>query len=243
MGIGSAPRERDKADARSTDRHAGPQPGRGGGGRYRPGVTREQVLDVAAALEVGSEQPLGRAMPGAVPGVPPVEHVEAVVGAELGEGVCGRPARLNRCGGIAPGVLAGNNSATALEVGIDRLHAELHPEDKTRLVVELRAQRRTAMVGDRGSDGPALTTADLGMAMAAMGTDVTVETADIALMGEDPPHLPLPLVGVLCLAAVVLVHEITGIALSAHGVREGRTTPLAASPTRQPSVELSGVLP
>ncbi|MGB2920910.1 MAG: cation-translocating P-type ATPase [Mycobacterium sp.] len=160
-------------------------------------------------------------------------------------------------------MLTGDNQATAAalaaDVGIEAVHAELRPEDKARLIEQLRAQRPTAMVGDGVNDAPALATADVGIAMGAMGTDVAIETADVALMGEDLRHLPqafsharrarrimlqnvglslgliialvpLALFGVLGLAAVVLVHELAEIVVIANGVRAGRTTPLAATP-------------
>ncbi len=228
------------------------------------------MLNDDAALKVGSEHPLGRAMPSVVPGVPRVDDVEAVVEAELEGGVGGRPARLARPGRIEAGVLVGDITATALEVGIDQVDAELRPEDKTRLVDD----RRTAMVRDNVNDGPALATADLGMAVGAMGTDLPIGTADIALMGEDLWHVPqafscarrarrtslrnvfLPLGVVIgrtplaqfCafgLLAVVLLQEVAGIALSGNGTRADRTKLQAAglaSPTRL-SVEMTGVLP
>jgi cation-transporting ATPase G len=156
-------------------------------------------------------------------------------------------------------MLTGDNTLTATalarEVGIDQVHADLRPEDKAALVAQLRNQRRTAMVGDGVNDAPALATADLGIAMGAMGTDVAIETADVALMGEDLRHLPqaftharrarrimlqnvgmslaiivvlmpLALTGALGLAAVVLVHEIAEVVVIANGVRAGRTRPL-----------------
>ncbi len=158
-------------------------------------------------------------------------------------------------------MLTGDNHATAnalaKDVGIDAedVHAELRPEDKARLIEQLRGQRSTAMVGDGVNDAPALATADLGIAMGAMGTDVAIETADVALMGEDLRHLPqaftharrarrimlqnvglslglivalmpLALFGVLGLAAVVLVHELAEVVVIANGVRAGRTKPL-----------------
>ena len=157
-------------------------------------------------------------------------------------------------------MLTGDNHATATalaqDVGIEAVHAELRPEDKARLVQQMRGQRPTAMVGDGVNDAPALATADLGIAMGAMGTDVAIETADVALMGEDLRHLPqaftharrarrimlqnvglslglitalmpLALFGVLGLAAVVLVHELAEVVVIANGVRAGRTMPLA----------------
>ncbi|MFI7676339.1 heavy metal translocating P-type ATPase [Actinophytocola sp. NPDC049390] len=156
-------------------------------------------------------------------------------------------------------MLTGDNHATASalakDVGIEDVHAELRPEDKARLIEKLRGQRATAMVGDGVNDAPALATADLGIAMGAMGTDVAIETADVALMGEDLRHLPqaftharrarrimlqnvglslgliialmpLALFGVLGLAAVVLVHELAEVVVIANGVRAGRTKPL-----------------
>ena len=156
-------------------------------------------------------------------------------------------------------MLTGDNTLTATalarEVGIDDVYADLRPEDKAALVAQLRTQRRTAMVGDGVNDAPALATADLGIAMGAMGTDVAIETADVALMGEDLRHLPqaftharrarrimlqnvglslaiiivlmpLALTGVLGLAAVVLVHEVAEVVVIANGVRAGRTRPL-----------------
>ncbi|WP_327116092.1 cation-translocating P-type ATPase [Nocardia sp. NBC_01730] len=165
--------------------------------------------------------------------------------------------------GCRVSILTGDNARTAAalaaEAGIDTVHADLRPEDKARIIAELRKGRFTAMVGDGVNDAPALATADLGIAMGAMGTDVAIETADVALMGEDLWHLPqaldharraraimlqnvglslalitvlipLALVGVLGLAAVVAVHELAEIVVIANGVRAGRTTPLAPAP-------------
>ncbi|MDG5486810.1 MULTISPECIES: heavy metal translocating P-type ATPase [Mycobacteriaceae] len=281
------------------------------------GATREQVLDLAAALEARSEHPLAAAILSAVDDVIPATDVAAVTGAGLTGRRDGHTIRLGRPGWLDAGSLAsdvarmqqagatavlvednarvigaiavrdelrpeaadvvaqlhrdgyhvamltGDNHATAAalakDVGIDAVHAELRPEDKARLIEALRAERSTAMVGDGVNDAPALATADLGIAMGAMGTDVAIETADVALMGEDLRRLPqtftharrarrimlqnvglslgliavlipLALLGILGLAAVVLVHEVAEIVVIANGVRAGRATVLVTAP-------------
>src|SRR5690606_20231447 len=96
--------------------------------------------------------------------------------------------------GVAVAMLTGDNRTTAVALasaaGIDQVHAGLRPEDKARLVTQLRREQPTAMVGDGINDAPALAAADLGIAMGAVGADVAIETADVALMGEDLRHLP-----------------------------------------------------
>ncbi|GAA3573868.1 cation-translocating P-type ATPase [Amycolatopsis ultiminotia] len=288
------------------------------------GVTRDEVLSLAAALEARSEHPLARAILTAVNDITPAAEVEAVTGAGLTGRLDGHTLRLGRPGWLDAGALAdqvermqqagatavlverdsevigaiavrdelrpeaaevvaglrrdgyhvamltGDNTRTATalaaEVGIDAVHAELRPEDKARLVEHLRAQRPTAMVGDGVNDAPALATADLGIAMGAMGADVAIETADVALMGEDLRHLPqalaharrsrrimlqnvglslaiitvlmpLALFGVLGLAAVVLVHEVAEVFVIANGVRAGRARPLITAPDRRRTVD------
>ncbi|WP_153505077.1 heavy metal translocating P-type ATPase [Cumulibacter manganitolerans] len=277
------------------------------------GVSREQVLRLAAALEARSEHPLARAILAATDDVTAAADVEAVTGAGLTGRLHGRRIRLGRPGWLDAGpliadvarmqqagatavliehdgevigaiavrdelrpeaaeviaqlrrdgyhvaMLTGDNHATAAalasDVAITDVHAELRPEDKAQLIRQLRTQRPTAMVGDGVNDAPALATADLGIAMGAMGSDVAIETADVALMGEDLRHLPLAfsharharrimlqnvglslgliiilmplaLLGILGLAAVVLVHELAEVVVIANGVRAGRTSPL-----------------
>lgn len=76
--------------------------------------------------------------------------------------------------------------AIAAHVGIDDVRAELMPGEKVAAVEDLkRGGGIVAMVGDGVNDAPALVTADLGIAMGAAGSDTALETADIALMGDD----------------------------------------------------------
>ena len=81
-------------------------------------------------------------------------------------------------------------AAVAAELGIDEFRAQVTPEDKQDLVRSLQAAGYTvAMVGDGTNDAPALALADIGIAMGVAGTDVAVETADVALAGDDLSRL------------------------------------------------------
>lgn len=150
-------------------------------------------------------------------------------------------------------MLSGDNERTAQaiarEVGIDEVHANLKPEDKVARVREL-AQRHghVAMVGDGVNDAPALAEATVGIAMGAAGTDVALETADVALMADDLEKLVYALqlakrnqrivrqnlvlsglvIGVLVIGAVagaftlpiaVLGHELSEFVVIASGLR------------------------
>jgi Cd2+/Zn2+-exporting ATPase len=76
--------------------------------------------------------------------------------------------------------------AVAAELGVDSVHAELLPADKSTVLEALRAAHGpVAMIGDGVNDAPALASADVGIAIGAVGTDVAMETADLVLMGED----------------------------------------------------------
>ncbi|MFD4268615.1 heavy metal translocating P-type ATPase [Rhodococcus sp. NPDC058481] len=162
--------------------------------------------------------------------------------------------RLRRLG-VDVAMLTGDNERTAhalaAAAGITTVHAELLPEGKADLLPVLADGRRVAMVGDGINDAPALATADVGIAMGAMGTDVAIETADVALMGEDLRHLPqvlaharrarrimvqnigfslaiitvlIPLAatGVLGLATVVFIHEFAEVLVIANAIRAAR---------------------
>ncbi|MEE6294683.1 heavy metal translocating P-type ATPase [Georgenia wangjunii] len=81
--------------------------------------------------------------------------------------------------------------AIGTATGVDEVRAGLLPEDKLDAVTELQREGHVvAMVGDGVNDAPALATADIGVAMGAAGSAVALETADIALMGDDLLTLP-----------------------------------------------------
>lgn len=91
--------------------------------------------------------------------------------------------------GIRLVMLTGDNQTTAGAVarrlGIDEVRAQVLPEDKGRVIEDLKAQGRTvAMAGDGVNDAPALATADVGIAMGT-GTDVAMESAGVTLLGGD----------------------------------------------------------
>jgi len=97
--------------------------------------------------------------------------------------------------GIKTIMVTGDNPRTAKfiaqQIGIDEVYAEMLPEQKVAKVKELRKQGyKVAMVGDGINDAPALAEASVGIAMGAAGTDIAIESADIALMTDDLKKIP-----------------------------------------------------
>jgi heavy metal translocating P-type ATPase len=156
-------------------------------------------------------------------------------------------------------MLTGDNARTAraiaVDLGVDEVCADLKPADK---VAQVRALARThgpvAMVGDGVNDAPALAEAAVGVAMGAAGTDVALETADVALMADDLKKLVFALqlarrtqaivnqnlalstfvigalilgavTGVFSLPVVVVAHEVSEFLVIASGLRILRARP------------------
>ena len=90
--------------------------------------------------------------------------------------------------GVTPVMITGDAEAVAAtvadELGIDRYYARVLPEDKARIVRDLKAEGATAFVGDGINDAPALLEADLGIAIGA-GTNVAIKSADLVLVEND----------------------------------------------------------
>ncbi len=92
-------------------------------------------------------------------------------------------------------MLTGDNAAAAghlaAQVGLKNVRAGLLPEDKVTEITRLQEEGKlVCMIGDGVNDAPALKTADVGVAMGTMGSDIAVESADIALVGDDISRIP-----------------------------------------------------
>ena len=91
-------------------------------------------------------------------------------------------------------MISGDNQrvadAVAKQVGLNEAWGDLMPEDKVEAIKNLRAETKVAMVGDGVNDAPAMASATVGIAMGAAGSDVALETADVALMADNLAHLP-----------------------------------------------------
>ena len=92
-------------------------------------------------------------------------------------------------------LLTGDNKKTAQYfanlAGIKNIFSELLPEQKVEKIISLQNENKTVcMIGDGINDAPALKTADVGIAMGSMGSDIAIDSADIALMQDDISKLP-----------------------------------------------------
>ena len=158
--------------------------------------------------------------------------------------------------GVKVAMLTGDNERTARaickELGLDHFHADLKPQDKVQYVQRMeREVGPVAMVGDGINDAPALAAATVGVAMGVAGTDVTIETADVALMADDLHKvvyairlgrvvrsisfqnivfsllvlsvlIPSALVGAITVVIAVAVHEASELLAVANGLRVAR---------------------
>ncbi len=146
--------------------------------------------------------------------------------------------------------------AIAAEVGIADVRAELLPEHKLDYIRQLQNEGHVvAMIGDGINDAPALAAADIGIAMGAAGTDVAIETADIALMADDLLKIPEAiglskatlrnirqnvsialltvggllagvLLGQVHMAGGMFIHELSVLVVVVNGMRLLRTNPV-----------------
>ena len=92
-------------------------------------------------------------------------------------------------------LLTGDNHKAAnyfaSKVGITNIYSELLPENKVEIIEQLKCDKKTVcMVGDGINDAPALKTADVSVAMGGMGSDIAIDAADIALLGDDIEKIP-----------------------------------------------------
>jgi len=91
-------------------------------------------------------------------------------------------------------LLTGDRKETAdyfaQKIGISEVRSQLLPEEKVSNIVSLKENGKVCMIGDGVNDAPALKTADVGVAMGAMGSDIAVDAADVALMTDDISKVP-----------------------------------------------------
>ena len=97
--------------------------------------------------------------------------------------------------GVRTALLTGDNpeaaGCIAAELGIGDVYSGLLPSQKVSVIEEIRSRdEAVAMVGDGVNDAPALKSADTGIAMGAIGSDIAIDAADIALMGDDLGRIP-----------------------------------------------------
>jgi Cu+-exporting ATPase len=145
------------------------------------GVDAAPLAPAIAEAEARGETPLLAAVDGVAAG--------ALVATDRIRDTAPAAVRHLRSMGVEVVMLTGDRRGTAeviaRQAGIDRVEAEVRPEDKARIVSALRAEGHVvAMVGDGINDAPALATADVGIAIGT-GTDVAMETAPVTLMRTD----------------------------------------------------------
>ncbi|MGP5163112.1 heavy metal translocating P-type ATPase [Arthrobacter rhombi] len=153
------------------------------------GITNDAgSSDAAEQLAAAGKTPMIVAVDGRVIGI-------VAVADQIREDSTEMVARLHAVGVKKVVMLTGDTRLVAESIGqatgIDEIHASMLPEDKLDAVAKLQREGHTvAMVGDGVNDAPALAIADIGVAMGAAGSAVAVETADIALMGDNLLKLP-----------------------------------------------------
>jgi Cu+-exporting ATPase len=152
----------------------------------KPGWLSDEGVDLSAADDdIEQLQHRGLTVAGVVRGGELVGLIG--IGDEIKADAAATVRRMKDAG-ITPMMLTGDNERTAQavaeEVGIDRVMADVLPDEKREEIGHLQeAGHRVAMVGDGINDAPALTQADIGIAIGA-GTDIAIEAADIVLMGD-----------------------------------------------------------
>lgn len=208
-----------------------------------PGEDRDRVLELAAAVESGSEHPVAQAIVRAVPQPLPVSGFVNRPGIGVEGAVNGHEVRVGRAQGEVPAAVRGLlpegrtsvivswdgrvrgalvvadavkptsaeaireirglgmtpvlltgdaqavATAVARDVGIDRVIAEVLPDQKAATIARLREEGAVAMVGDGVNDAAALATADVGIAMGT-GTDAAIEASDLTLVRGDLRSVP-----------------------------------------------------